>query len=612
MATPKVLVTEELSSDALSRDTDGKVDSPCTPCLLEEEKQMVSVVFCLECSEHLCETCRQHHRKLKLTRAHHLIEILKGKNAEESDENTTESCPEHPGKCIEYFCENDEALCCKTCREISHSGCDKVKSILDEVSVFVEKGGVLNTEKSLRSLAAKLVCQVEAKRKQTVIISDQAAIALIQIKTERDSTIKRINKLADEAENNIKSKSSDVKTKLQNEIETMESVLETLNVTEKCLNTVKQNAGEPQIYITIKKADHQLKKYSVYAEEIEQHMTETNVQFKINSTFQSILEKVTTFGTVIVGKSETPDREQQKQDSVSYLQVNNSRRQFRRHSSSSSAGSKRKKAIPVGGHSVRIPGDKTTCHVTGSKILNDGRIILADHNNKSIKLFNKNCNYIHHIALPSRPNDIVVIGENEIATSLIDESAIQIISVNDKLCPSRRIATAYPYYGLAFSDQQQFYGTTTMEDGTGEIHAMDISGILLGSIKKIAEQIDLIRPTAIYIDKSQLLYVNDLGRNSVFCLDISLGVSEYRHVFTYTDRNLELRSGIAVDTEGYVYISSGNMTVHQISFNGIKVHEILTSADGLGLPHCLAFSARDDHLLVSEFKENSFKLYALR
>lgn len=591
-----------------------EIENPCIPCLQDEERQTESISFCLECSEHLCETCSHHHRKLKLTRAHHVIDIGKRNGAETDNTSTTESCQEHPGKCIEYFCECHETLCCKTCREISHSGCENLKNIMDEASGIVESGEVLNVEESLKSLTDKVANQIDAKRKQCVDISDQAAVALTKVKTERDSTIERINKLADEAENDIKSKSSEVKYKTQNEIETMESVLDTLNVTEKCLRTVKQNAGRPQIYVAVKKADQQLKKYSVYAEEIENHMLEANVHFKLDGTFQSLKKKLVSMGVVIVGKSETLKPEEQKQEQMCYLQVNtNNSRQFKRHSSSSSAGLKRKKAIPVGGHSVRIPGDKTTCYITGSEILQDGRIILADYNNKSIKLFNKNCSFINHINLPSRPNDIVVLDENEIATSLIDEKAIQICSVNGSLSLSRRIETAFPYYGLTFSEKRELYGTTTKDDGTGEIHVLNMAGKFIGSIKKINDQMDLIRPTALRIDNNiQLLYVTDLGRNSVVCLDISHGISQYSHVFTYTDRNLELRSGIAVDTDGYVYISSGNMTVHQISFNGVKIHEILSSADGLGVPHCLAFSARDDHLLVSEFKENSFKLFALR
>ncbi|XP_053392272.1 uncharacterized protein LOC128554956 [Mercenaria mercenaria] len=532
--------------------TGDGTDNACTPCLQDGGKRIMSVVFCLECAEHLCISCRQHHRNLKLTSTHHLLEIENG-NVADANNKMTESCPEHPGRCIEYICENHQTLCCKTCRDISHLGCVSVRRVLDEASRFVESGEISKVEECLKSLKAKLANQIQTKRKHTVNVSNQVAEALSRIKTETTKAVERINKLAEEADSAIKTKSSDVTNRLQNEMETIQNVLETLNTSEKVLNTVKQNAREPQVYTAFKKADYQLKKYSLYADEIETNMKEPNVHFEFDNTFLLIKDKLTTVGNFKVGRSEPLEKKLEKQSSVT-LYVDTSKRHFKRLSSTPSVVSKRKKAIPVGGHSVRIPGDKTTCHVTGSEILQDGRILLADHHNKSIKLFNKNCNYINHIILTSRPNDIAVIGENEIATSLIDENVIQILTVDNLLCLSRRIETTFPYYGLA-CDGEQLYGSTTIKEGVGEIHALNLAGKFLGSFSHINEQVDLIRPSKICIDKNKhFLYINDLGRNSLFCVDISLGVSQCNEVFTYTDRNLELRSGLAIDTDGEMFI----------------------------------------------------------
>ncbi|XP_060603977.1 uncharacterized protein LOC132756852 [Ruditapes philippinarum] len=595
---------------SLTLANDHETDSLCMPCLQEEGQKNKSVVFCLECSERLCNSCRQHHRKLKLTSTHHLLDI-EDDSKTPANSSMTESCPEHPGRCIEYICEGHQSLCCKTCKDISHLGCNNIKYILDEVDQFAESGEMGKVEKSLKGLQTKLTAQFQTKKIHSANISDQVSETLNKIKTETTNAIERISKLAEEADNTVKMKSSDVKNKLQNEIDTIQNVLETLNDTQKVLTTVKQNARQPQVYIAFKKAEHQLDKYALYADEIESNMKETNVHFKFDKTFILIKENLHSVGDVQVGKNERSDKKLQRQSSV-LLRVDSNQRYQKRLSSTPSI-SKRKKAIPVGGHSVRIPGDKTTCHVTGSEILEDGRILLADYHNKSIKLFNKNCSYISHIVLTSRPNDIVVTGEKEVATSLIDESVIQIITVNTTLSLCRRIDTGFPYHGLAYCSEGKLYGSTSVKGGTGEIHVLDITGKILDSIKHVTEQVNLVRPSAIRIDsKKHLLYINDLGRNCVYCMDISNGESHYKEVFTYTDRNLELRSGIAIDSDGDVYISSGNMTVHQISPDGVKVHEILTAADGLGLPHCLAISSQDNHLLVSEFKENSFKLFALR
>ena len=46
----------------------------CNPCL-EENEEAEATSFCLECNEHLCETCCKSHKRLKILKNHKVVGI---------------------------------------------------------------------------------------------------------------------------------------------------------------------------------------------------------------------------------------------------------------------------------------------------------------------------------------------------------------------------------------------------------------------------------------------------------------------------------------------------------------------------------------------------------
>ncbi|KAL4235236.1 E3 ubiquitin-protein ligase trim71 [Mactra antiquata] len=601
MAEDGNIETQRVQSTSETIKTSNDMDQ-CSVCYQGDKKTTKAVVLCLECSEYLCDHCRAHHHKLKLTRDHHLQGL--GSDSDDSVENTrtdTEYCLEHPGNPILHYCETHDALCCKHCKEVSHRHCHQVQYIPDQCSGIMSSNELENVEDVLRNTKDKLEHHIEIKKEQNIRVAEQIAVALIQIKTEKTSAIEFINKLAETAEKEVQSKGNDISSTISDEAETCFSAFQALSIAENSLTTVKHNSSEAQVYISTKKANQTAKKYSKYANEVEENMMDIHIQFNLDSAFHSMTKTIKAMGAVTTGLEENNKPASRASSATSI---------------SSLSSYKRRKAIPLGGHSARIHGDRTTCYITGCELLEDGRMILADYNNKSMKVFDKYGHYSNHMFVSSRPTDIAVIGNEEIVTSLIDEVALQVLSIRKQIFLARRLETQFPYNGLAFSPSTSLlYGSTSFKDGTGEIHVMDLTGKILHSIGHRQHQANITRPMTLRInDDHGLLYVTDIGKNRVVCFDVSVldEIETRSPVFQYTDRNLELRNGLAIDMDGNVYVCSGNRTIHQISSDGRKVHEVLTASDGIELPHCMSVSVKDNHLLLCEFKQNMFKLFALK
>ncbi|XP_052817947.1 tripartite motif-containing protein 45-like [Mya arenaria] len=95
----------------------------CGPCL-EEETEVPATKFCIDCEEHLCDTCVQYHRKVKLTKTHELIDTGAGEQGfRKSDGHLdTFNCTIHQ-RVITHYCEKHDKLCCSKCIDGAHSIC---------------------------------------------------------------------------------------------------------------------------------------------------------------------------------------------------------------------------------------------------------------------------------------------------------------------------------------------------------------------------------------------------------------------------------------------------------------------------------------------------------
>lgn len=101
----------------------------CDPCMVLH-KHNNAINSCLECDESLCSVCSDHHKSLKATRNHILIDIdLQPTFLSLTKELSASNCKFHPLRDIQYFCVNHDLLCCGDCLAADHSKCEQVLSV---------------------------------------------------------------------------------------------------------------------------------------------------------------------------------------------------------------------------------------------------------------------------------------------------------------------------------------------------------------------------------------------------------------------------------------------------------------------------------------------------
>ena len=122
----------------------------CDLCSEEnnEDPNKTAKWHCIQCGEKLCAQCCIHHKRVKATKSHELIEIGSESN-EHLLKNRPSFCDQHLGKPLELYCNDCKMVMCVTClvdEHNTHSFDDIYRvskefgtSLLNEISKVIER-----------------------------------------------------------------------------------------------------------------------------------------------------------------------------------------------------------------------------------------------------------------------------------------------------------------------------------------------------------------------------------------------------------------------------------------------------------------------------------------
>lgn len=123
------LNTSSEEADAEKQD-DGK-QKVCTAC-----DEGVVTHFCDECSDWLCTPCVEAHRRVRLTKDHHVQSKdsvpATGSISLDALERAVHICPRHPQEQLRLFCDTCDQLTCRDCQLLSHK--DHKYEFIDEAA----------------------------------------------------------------------------------------------------------------------------------------------------------------------------------------------------------------------------------------------------------------------------------------------------------------------------------------------------------------------------------------------------------------------------------------------------------------------------------------------
>ena len=119
--------SEKTCCDVCSSDSNIQTDIP------------LAVMYCIDCSQQLCENCRLSHEKMELNKSHQLIDLKDKVKINKLARNTT-WCDFHKNKPIEMFCFDCKSSNCVICQLESHQGhkCSSVDKVGEDLRIQLD------------------------------------------------------------------------------------------------------------------------------------------------------------------------------------------------------------------------------------------------------------------------------------------------------------------------------------------------------------------------------------------------------------------------------------------------------------------------------------------
>ncbi|KAK3587035.1 hypothetical protein CHS0354_008057 [Potamilus streckersoni] len=243
---------------------------------------------------------------------------------------------------------------------------------------------------------------------------------------------------------------------------------------------------------------------------------------------------------------------------------------------------------------VSGPKEGTVPLYTGVTYLHNGWIVYLDSNNHRCVLCDSSYKFISEYKFSSKPLDVCIVDDNEVAVTLPYQKKIRILKMGETIRPKGKICTKFQCVGIVavgskellvsghHNDRAYCWGIITKE-------GVQISSFLIPRDKNT--HID----TFIALNSLKTrVYMTCLDNDAVY----SFGLNG-RKCFEYRSEYLKEPAGIGLDAHDHVYVvgcESGN--IHQLNPQGVVLN-IITA----GLPRCpsaICFNQSGNAFLITD------------
>lgn len=603
----------------------------CDPCLFDDTNEE-AVGFCVICVEYLCQGCCRDHKKSKNTRNHN---ILKDKLPADTSlfrlMKEMTSCSEHPDMPISHKCEDHNIYVCVMCIAGNHRKCDHVV----ELSKEVEPAGKKTTEvlKKL-SLIQDKSSQVIKNRKEsmTTLVSE-----MNEIQHSNTHLIQQIHErllfLEQEAITKTEKMTKSEIFELQKDVDICKSVEKERVVFSQLLVMAEQFSSSFDINIIEDVVEEKILEINQILEG-QQTKREIHLNFKQNP----LLSKLKSLGNLqvcrddpkvkkagankadIEGSSDeiidqdfleggtsnpeqgsTPGNTETDISGVKEKQKTKGQQKQRKRT-------KKEKKFPV-----KVSGDASDCSITGIVILQDGRIVVIDQENRKIKVFSSSdLKFIFAHTIDAQPSDICRFGPKDFAVVYKDLKQIDIFTVVDKtLKVVRSWKTKYENVRIAMDRDLMAVLCKGDKDAKVQLRRENDCKVVLEANLPSGTQGDFdFDGCSLSSGKDELIVASaSLG---ILCLARTPNMESLAitRTLNINDAIPGLR-GVTADKDGNLYVCAPSCrSVIQISAK--DYNNISTVVSGIEMPFVLAISNKKDRIIVGSLNDNYLHVINLK
>ena len=595
--------------------SDDLVDPYCDPCYSKDGVARQAASYCSKCIEFYCKSCMESHDKFGITKQH---KILRGSDmpSSQADKPIKYCLCEHHDEWMDQYCLDHCVLLCKHCVIRNHQSCE-VKSV-EEVSKHFN----LSTEEETFSRDISNLLEYTTKLKETLKenidnIEKEKQNSLNEAKNIRDKLIKDINTSFEEFNANITKLSKDQTTYLCSYKSTIEEIEADITVISKSLQQ-KQSVSRvnPKFFLDLFLYSDKI----VFYDEKIKSLNLTSICLKTDFSIQPLVESKHVFGEVSVQMSDFKY--------VTHLPVIH--HPFRRQEKGAEGGTGAVRAEGIGTLwpvkltrsseiNVRRTDDGGRCDITGVETTSNGNLILTDWNNRKVKLFSLDGQFLSSLPLSGKPKDVTVADMSTAAVSVTNRQIVILdIGRGGQLSQRETIQLERFVWGIQAYNNNLIITCDKSTSSPRSVEMIDMKGQVLWSTDSRPNQLftwaRVLRSRL--FDGARFLTVRSVsGPDTVIISDwrketITVLQADSGKLINVRDVKRRTPMGLTVDDNGNTYVCyqsgeisvwSGNTDVERcLSFQGELVSE----------PWATVYSSRRQEIILTS--EDSDLIYCYK
>ncbi|XP_052230380.1 protein PML-like [Dreissena polymorpha] len=403
----------------IDKGSDILQDFLCSTC---EDKKLDNMAdfYCETCVKFYCGKCIGMHSQLFIKHAPYGRGDLKKWPVAKQVEDFLLKCDVHKDKNLELFCDNHIELCCTNCAILNHRHCQKITLISDIVK---------SQSTDLQQLSVSI--QTILKELKKLQDNQEASIQYVQSSYDEQlhkiqNTRREINVALDTIEQKTRKEMLDTLTKLQastkSEADKCIRLRDELKRLRDATQDISDKSKQELSFIATRKCEGIIKQSKTFLN--------STLQDKFYISFQpnsEIVQYLTTLSGL--GKIE-PMMVQDNPNKVITVQGKSE-------------------------HNVKISGDSNECNISAILVLPAKQVLVADFNNKSVKLLDQQYQVVSHCSVTGYPLVLCDITPSEVAVAVnetdMNINEVQFITVNNRqLVLGRKLQLQHACIGIAF------------------------------------------------------------------------------------------------------------------------------------------------------------------
>ncbi|XP_052106592.1 uncharacterized protein LOC127739062 [Mytilus californianus] len=531
-----------------------------------------AVTWCTECDVLLCSACEKPHRKSRLSKNHKTMLADYYAELPPFIQEISSQCKDHDTK-FELYCSFHDCPCCVNCITDKHQQCQEMKPLSDILSNFKSSASVHHLQKDLEDLKENLYEAIKYLETRISINNIQKKNAIEEIRNMRKSIDDYLNKLEQKTISALESTHANLKSNKSTLIQQMEQRACQIEQCQNEFSKMIQYATELQMYIGLREIEKTTSQIAKYIDDLKKgdHLYDKDVEVRISSPLQSILQGVKSFGDInIITRPSTLRVKTRRNDQAQHLLLN-----------IPDVEQIKPSFLKI----LTIPDLYEECSFVGAcLVLPDSNFLILSVHSRKLLLFSNDGIFMNEvITFTKNPSNACFIQNDKVAvtfqtlnfamfTELVDIKKKKII---------KTIKLSHDCCGVA-SDGKIL--VISSKNKSTKVNLSDMSLTILGGVR--------VGHISLFKEK---IYGTIDTENKLCCY-----TSTGEHIWTFQHHDIAEPLGLTLDKHGLVYIvSNHNSSIVVVSPDGKTCKTILSKTDGVKSPYAIDINREKGLMIVS-------------